>query len=649
MTANQSDQNFMLQRLQQALLQAVPEQQRAPIAQRFAEHAPLLLERLQKLYGGSACYGDWLTALMQSLGALAAKRPQVLQNLDQQREDNKDWFLSQKSLGYCAYVDRLGGTLAGVGKRIPHLQQLGVTYLHLLPFLHAREGENDGGFAVAHFDQIQPELGTMQDLSDLCASLRAVNISLCSDFILNHVADTHPFASAALQGDAQAQEFFHTYANRSEVDQLEAKLNQVFPMAAPGNFTYNEVLKRWVWTTFYPYQWDLNYANPAVFAAMMSALLSLANQGVEIFRLDSTAYLWKREGSSCMNQPEVHWILQAMRCIASIIAPGILLKAEAIVATDDLLAYLGDTVPECHLAYHSTLMAAGWVAMAEQDVDLLKQVFLATPRNEGMACWLTYVRCHDDIGWNVLMPEASREHRNGTERLAAVTEYLTGAHGGFGRGENFQANTPGKVHGTNGMASALTGIAAAESLQSLQAGLDRLLLLYGLAFSFGGLPLIYMGDELAQGNDYHYLSDPALANDSRWLQRPFFDEGAMLALGDPESKEARIFGGLRNLMQVRAQLPALSANSPRTLLDSGDKSVLAFARGSLVASGADQPGLIFLGNFSDLTVTLALSDMIDIAAPTRWTNLLDRRVVAAQVVLAPWSQLWLQPEPGNRA
>lgn len=648
MNTQEFDQHLMIQRLHSVLMSELPVPLHMPLTRRFAKHAPLLLDRLQKLYGSQPGYADWLLVLIKSLGSLAAQRSEVLQQLDDKREENKDWFLSQNNLGYCAYVDRLGGTLAGVEKRIPHLKQLGVSYLHLLPFLRARDGENDGGFAVANFDQIQPELGTMQDLSALCAALRAVDISLCSDFILNHVADTHPFVSAALQGDVQALEFFHTYSDRSQIDKMEANLHQVFPMAAPGNFTYNAALQRWVWTTFYPYQWDLNYANPAVFSAMISALLSLANQGVEVFRLDSTAYLWKREGTGCMNQPEVHWLLQAMRCIVDIVAPGVLLKAEAIVTTDDLLAYLGDTVPECQLAYHSTLMAAAWAALTEQKVDLLQKVIAATPRNRGAASWLTYVRCHDDIGWNVLMPEASLDHRNGTERLVAVAQYLTGADGGFGRGVNFQTTTPGKVHGTNGMTAALTGIAAATSKPALQDGIDRLLLLYGLAFSFGGLPLIYMGDEFAQGNFDQYLSDPLRAFDSRWLQRPFFNDAAMLALDDPDSKEAATFSGLRALLQVRAQAPALSANSPRFLLDSGNKSVLAFARGRFVAGDVDPLCLICLFNFSELTVTLDLSLIAGSSSQAQWVNRLDASMCGNELVLAPWSQCWLSPVPDRR-
>ena len=640
-----SDQSML--HLQNTLLQALPAEQHAEIARRFAAHAPVLIDRLQKLYGSRADFGDWLAALMLALGQLLAQRPAELRSLDRVRAQHKDWFLHQNSAGYCAYVDRLGGTLNGVQHKIPHLQQLGITYLHLLPFLRARAGENDGGFAVASFEEIEPALGTMQDLVQLGGALRSAGISLCSDFILNHVADTHPWAEAARRNDSSALDYFCTYTDPQQVATLEANLNQVFPEAAPGNFTWNADLQRWVWTTFYPYQWDLNYANPAVLASMVQAMLNLANQGVEVFRLDSTAYLWKRAGTVCMNQPEVHWILQAMRSMVDIVAPATLLKAEAIVPTGELPAYLGgsvDPVPECHMAYHSTLMASGWAALALQNVDLIRRVIQATPSIKAPVSWLTYVRCHDDIGWNVLLPEAGQDHQDGAARLAAAAQFLTGANGGFGRGVNFQAHLPGKVHGTNGMSAALCGISHAETDAGQDAGIDRMLLLYGLACSFGGMPLIYMGDELAQDNDCAYLNNPGQVNDSRWLQRPFLDQSAWQNRNDQDSKPGRVFAALCHMLQTRRALPELAAGAPRVLLNSGSPAVLAFARGEFFRGESGGGAVLFLGNFSGNPIELDLRQITGIDTAKAWVNMLDQHSYGKHLILQPWSQCWLKPD-----
>ena len=381
------------------LLAVLPEDLRPQAAERLKTAEPVLRRLLAGLYGNHADFESWLGNLMESLGKLYAERAPELRALDLQRAAQPDWFLNQRMLGYCAYVQNFGGSLNGVADRIPYLEELGVSYLHLLPFLRPHEGENDGGFAVTSFDEVDPALGTNADLHDLTTRLRTAGISLCSDFILNHVADDNQWALAAKAGDARARAMFHVFTDRDMPDRHERTLGQVFPQVAPGNFTYVEAMGGWVWTTFYPYQWDMNWSNPDVFAEMAAAMLRLANRGIEVFRLDSTAFLWKREGTNSMNQPEAHQILQALRAIVDIVAPGVLLKAEAIVPTRELPAYLGSAdAPECHIAYHSSLMAAGWVALAEQNTGVLREVIRNTPALPPAATWLSYVRCHDDIG-----------------------------------------------------------------------------------------------------------------------------------------------------------------------------------------------------------------------------------------------------------
>ena len=284
-------------------LAMLPRGRRAAASRRFAQAGDGLITQLAALYGNMPGFAEWLLALCADLGRLAAARPAPLRRLDQQRAARPDWFVRQRMVGYSAYVDRFGGTLAGVGERIGHLRALGVDYLHLLPFLRARQGDSDGGFAVASFEQVEPALGSMDQLEALAGQLREAGISLCADLVLNHVADEHAWAQAAAAGDPSMRAFFHVFADRQQPDAYERTLGQVFPQAAPGNFTHVPALGGWVWTTFYPFQWDLNYAHPPVFAAMVRALLQLANRGVEVFRLDSAPFLWKRLGTACLNEP----------------------------------------------------------------------------------------------------------------------------------------------------------------------------------------------------------------------------------------------------------------------------------------------------------------------------------------------------------
>jgi amylosucrase len=596
------------------LLAPLPPHLQQEAARRFALHGLVLQQRLALLYGEQPGFDAWFGNLLASVGQLHAARPPALLALDAQRAATPQWFAAEHMLGYSAYVDRFGGTLAGVGERIGHLKAMGVSYLHLLPFLRARAGENDGGFAVASFDDVEPALGNNDDLEVLCAQLREAGISLCSDLVLNHVADDHAWAVGAVAGDARLRAFFHVFADRAEVERHERTLAQVFPEAAPGNFTYVEAMGGWVWTTFYPFQWDLNYANPDVLAEMACTMLRLANRGVEVFRLDSTAFLWKREGSTSMNQPEVHAILQALRAIVDIAAPGVLLKAEAIVPTAELPAYLGTAdVPECHLAYHSTLMAASWAALAEQDTTLLRAVIGATPALPPAASWLSYVRCHDDIGWKILAAEA-----RSSERLAALARFYSGEIASFAAGVPFQSGAGQAVFASNGMAASLAGLERAADEQQRSDAIGRLLLVHGLAMSFGAMPMLYMGDELGMLNDYSYRDHPERGHDTRWVQRAPFDD-AQLAQRDAGT----IFQSLAALADRRKRLPALAADAPRRLLDAGHPALLALARGE---------HFLNLSNFSEQRVEIDFGRLGMGAWPGHGNT----------IVLEPWDMLWLE-------
>ena len=636
------------QSLQSACLQALsttlPGAMQAIVAGRFSTRSADLLASLESVYGSAFenqhDFQRWVDQLCVRLSDTIGQRSPDLIALDLKRQQHPDWFCDEHMLAYCAYVDRFGGDLQGVMKRIPHLKEMGVTYLHLLPFLKARAGENDGGFAVSAFDEIEPTLGTMQDLAQLTLALRHAGISLCSDFILNHVADDHPWAVAAKAGDKRYQDYFYHFADRELPDQYEANLGQVFPEVAPGNFTYNDAMQSWVWTTFYPYQWDLNYRNPAVFADMVIAMLELANRGVEVFRLDSTAFLWKRLGTNCMNQPETHTLLRAMRHLIDIAAPGVLLKAEAIVPTADLPAYLGSADgahAECHLAYHSTLMASGWLSITEQNTSLMQEVIRATPPLPPHTSWLTYVRCHDDIGWNVLRPEASLSAQDVQSRLAAVGRFFAGEGTSFARGASFQTNDPAAVHGSVGMAAALAGCNSLSSADQTPA-LHRMLLLYGLSLCFGGMPFIYMGDELAQENDVDYRDIPSQALDSRWLHRPHWSEALYEQRLLPQTNAGVMFAGLTKLLTARRTLPQLAAHQPRRLLSAAPPETLAFVRGD------DDHPVIFIGNFSEHACTVATEVLLPPSLRMHdWQDLLSQQMCSDQMTLAPWSQCWLVP------
>lgn len=587
------------------------------LSARIGQHWHRLLAALRPLYGE----GVWEGELAARLLGAAIARPADLRALDQAREASPDWFQQPEMVGYCTYIDRFGGTLAGTGARLDELSRLGVRYFHPLPLLKPREGNSDGGFAVADFRQVDPKLGSIDDLRSLASDLRARGISLCLDIVCNHTADTHDWALAAKAGHPKFRDFYHVLESAEQVAAYEAHLGQVFPQTAPGNFTFVPEMGGHVWTTFYPFQWDLNYANPAVFIEMMDVLLYLANQGAEVFRLDSAPFLWKREGSDCRGQHETHLVVRAWRAALAIVAPAVALKAEAIVGLAEVLPFLGEPEqPECHLAYNNTAMTSLWAALATGDTRPLATCLTQALAKPAGAGWLTYVRCHDDIIWGALKGVIA------DETLAWVSDFYAGAvPGSFADGQAFQAE-PGAVRSTNGMAASLAGV---RDGADNAAALARLRLLYGVTFALDGIPAIYMGDERALTNDPDYASEPD-HDDGRWLHRPRMDWTR-----DGGSTLAAIAG----FAKARQGRVCLHAGNPARPLPSADPALLAFER-------ADKGGerLICLGWFKGDDMVMDLSGLL---GPGDWHDLLDGTDVNAQsVAMAPWGLRWLVAKNG---
>nr|WP_034388293.1 alpha-amylase family protein [Deinococcus sp. YIM 77859] len=596
-----------------------------------------------------AVYGDWGGALQERLVEVLLHafhaRPADLRRLDEARLLRPDWLQRPEMVGYVAYADRFAGTLRGVGEHLDYLEGLGVKYLHLMPLLKPRAGENDGGYAVQDYRAVRPDLGTMDDLSALAQALRGRGISLVLDLVLNHVAREHEWAEKARAGDPKYRAYFHIFPDRRGPDAYEATLPEIFPDFAPGNFSWDEEARGWVWTTFNRYQWDLNWANPDVFLEFVDLILSLANRGVEVFRLDAVAFLWKRLGTDCQNQPEVHHLIRALRAAARIVAPAVAFKAEAIVAPSDLLHYLGRGVHHgkvSDMAYHNSLMVQLWSSLASRRTRLFEEALRAFPPKPTNTTWGLYVRCHDDIGWAVSDEDAARAGLSGAAHRHFLSDFYSGQFpGSFARGLVFQHNPATGDRRISGSAASLAGLEAA--LESGDAGriedaVGRLLLLHTVIFGFGGVPLLYMGDELALLNDSTFPEVPEHAPDNRWVHRPRMDWAlAERARQEPFSPAGRVNAGLRHLVQVRRQLPHLHASIESQVLPSPDERTLLLRR--------DHPlgALVQVYNFSEETVMLpsyVLRDVLGDEAHDRLSGSV-LRLDGPTVRLTGYRALWL--------
>ncbi len=526
--------------------------------------------------GGSA---DPLARRVVVLAAEAYRsRSDELHRLDQIRTLRPDWFQSPSMVGYAAYADRFAGDLDGVRRHIDHLRDLGITYLHLMPLLRPRRGDNDGGYAVADYRSVRPDLGTIDDVCALAGELRHAGISLVLDLVLNHVAREHAWAVAARAGDPHYRDYFHVFTDRDRPDEFERTLPEVFPDFAPGNFTWDDELPGWVWTTFNSWQWDLNWSNPDVFAEYADIVLFMANLGVEVIRLDAIAFLWKRLGTTCQNQPEVHSIVQALRALVRIACPGVVFKAEAIVGPADLVRYLGHGVHHgkvSDLAYHNSLMVQIWSSLASRDVRLAVQALRALPPTPATTAWITYIRCHDDIGWAVDDLDAAAVGLSGPAHREFLSDYYSGSFPGSpARGLVFQHNAETGDKRISGTTASLSGAEVQDPFW-----VERVLLAHAIAYGWGGIPVVWSGDELGMLNDPDWAAEPGHERDNRWCHRPRLDWAVAARRSERDAGAATLFSGLARLARIRAQLPHLHASVPAQVLEPcADIGVLAVLR-----------------------------------------------------------------------
>ena len=561
-----------------------------------------IVEPLGQVYGSTVNLTRFVTGLVLDALEAAAGRPAALRLLDRRREIDPGWFQRSRMIGYVCYADRFAGSLPGVRRHLDYLAELGVSYLHLMPLLRPRDGDNDGGYAVADYAAVDPRLGRMDDLQALVGDLHERGIALCVDLVLNHTAREHEWARKALAGDPACRDMYLIYPDRAEPDAYQRTLPEVFPDQAPGSFTEVPGLG-WVWTTFHDYQWDLNYANPAVFRAMLGIMFDLANRGIDVLRLDAAPFLWKRIGTDCQNQPEAHLLVQAFRALTRLAAPGLVLKAEAIVGPDLLVQYLGGHDryrPECDLAYDNQLMVMLWSTLATRDARLAETALSRRRPAPAGTAWVSYLRCHDDIGWSVSDADAASAGVGGFTHRRFLNDFYSGAFpGSFARGAVFQDNPATGDARISGTAASLCGIEAALAAGDpgeLTLAIQRLESMYAVVFSFGGIPLIYMGDELALRNDPGWAGEPAQAHDNRWMHRPLMDWAAAARRHDPASLEGRVFAAMLGLIGARRDLLALRSGGTTGILPTENRSVLAYRR----AHPRSAPFLA-LTNFSDFT------------------------------------------------
>ena len=572
-----------------------------------------------------------LNELEQAMLDAWAARSMGLRQLDGLREHNPNWFLSGNMLGMTMYANLFAGNLSGVEEKLDYLSAQGVTYLHLMPLLKMPHPDNDGGYAVEDFGQVDPALGTNADLERLTAAMRKRGMSLCLDFVLNHTADTHQWAVRAKAGEQEYIDRYICYDTPDIPREFERTVPDVFPQTAPGSFIWVEEMQKFVCSSFHPYQWDLNYRNPVVFNDMVAAMLHLANLGVEVLRIDATPYLWKELGTTCRNLPQVHTIMRMIRLITETVCPGVILKGEVVMAPRELAPYFGPPdKPECHLLYNSSTMCTQWSALASGDVRQLKHQLDDLHSLPPHCHFVNYLRCHDDIGWGLNEEFGKTIGQDPLLHKKYLYEFFEGSFpGSYARGERYNYDPATQDARTCGTTASLCGIEKGLSEgdeEQVSLGIQRDLMMHAAMMCMAGFPMLSSGDEIGQLNGYGYHDDPDLAEDSRNLHRtPFSWENAALR-ETSGTVQQRIWDGLRKLEQLRAQESCFAPDARVSTWDTHNDHVLA-----LVRYGRDET-LVGLFNFSGEHQEVWLDGM-----EGAFTDLITgEEVLCSHRVLAPY-------------
>lgn len=548
-------------------------------AQRMEKHQDELRWLYMELYGNDAMYAE----LCEQMHDYYLKRSTELKKRDIKKEKNPDWFKEKEMLGMMLYIDNFAGNLKGVEKKLAYLKECNVNCIHLMPFLDTPKGKSDGGYAVADFRKVRPDLGTMKDLARLTEKCHENGMNVCMDFVMNHTSEEHEWAKRARAGEGEYMSRYFFYDNGDIPARYEETVPQVFPTTAPGNFTWLPEIGHYVLTTFYPYQWDLNYRNPRVFNEMMYNFLFLANQGMDIIRIDAVPYIWKELGTSCRNLKEVHTIVRMMRMIAEIVCPSVILLGEVVMEPEKVVPYFGTVEkPECHMLYNVTTMATTWNSIATRDIRLLKKQMDIVSRLPKQYTFLNYLRCHDDIGWGLDFDTMKQWGMEEPSHKRYLNDYFTGKIAdSISRGELYNDDPVTQDARFCGTTASMCGIEAAGfegNAEKMQTAIQEDLMLHAYMLTQSGIPMLYSGDELGQVNDYSYKEDAEKVSDSRYLHRGIFQWILADKRKDLSTVQGQLFQMLNRLEQIRRQENVFSQEAEVYTYDVHNDSILGILR-----------------------------------------------------------------------
>jgi amylosucrase len=572
---------------------------------RFVANATAVHFLYTELYGHHPQQEAIFKQLVDTITAAYIKRPVRLKQRDGEKEKIGNWFLSNQITGMSLYVDRFCGGLVNMPDKLAYFKELGVNFLHLMPVMESPEGESDGGYAVSDFRKVDKRFGTIEDLEKLQQEMSENGMYLMMDIVLNHTSHHHEWATRAKQGDKKYQDYFYMYDDRGIPDEYDRSMPEVFPESSPGNFTWNAECNKWVMTVFHKYQWDLNYTNPVVFIEMLDTIFFYANLGIDILRIDAPAFIWKQMGTTSQNLPQAHTILRLIKQCVQIATPGMALLGEAIVAPKEIMKYFGTglyAARECDFAYNATQMALQWDALATGDTRVMLAAQHEILQKPYGTSWITYTRCHDDIGLGYDDYMIQNAGFNPYEHRKFLKEYYAGIRPDSpAMGALFSVNPKTQDARISGSLASMCGLEKAinkNDSAAIDISINKILLMQAQSFFIGGVPMIFYGDEAGYTNDYSYLNEPGKSYDNRWMHRPVIDWVKNENIAIDGTIEQRIFSGTRKLIDIRKKSAVVGDYKNLTWLSPHNIHVAGFLR------TLDEQKLYCVFNFSEQTAFL---------------------------------------------
>lgn len=554
--------------------------------------------------------------LVQLIELRAKQRSESLKLEDQYPLWHQDNGIAAMTL----YIDLFSTDFKSILGKIDYFVALGINLIHFMPLAKARPGNSDGGYAVMDYRDTDPRLGTWDDFMQLIRALSNQKIASAIDFVVNHTAKEHEWAQKAASGDPTYQNYYIMYDTSEIPDEFNRTVPEVLPDIYPGNFTYYESFKKYVFTSFSEFQWDLNLANPKVLIEVIDIFLFYANSGIKMVRFDAIPFIWKELGTTCRNLPTAHRLMEIFAAVKDIVCPSVLILGEAIVEPEEIFKYFGNAErPETQVLYNANLMVNVWNSLATQDTRLMRydNARFVPPSH---AVWINYLRCHDDIGWGFSESYIRELGMDPFLHKQFLINFYNGSYpASYARGHNYQYNPITKDARTNGTMSALIGFEKsmeAHDGRGLELAWRRFQLINSFLFSQSGIPLIYSGDEWLQPNDYEHTKNVS-KTDGRWIHRPIFDWHLVSSAVDGYPLKAYRF--IEKLIRLRRANKAFASRALSEIHDVMNNHVYIQSR------SLDNEQVLTVFNFSENPQYLPVTSIFN--KDSTWYDLLEGRII----------------------